>query len=69
MEVSDRQAKRLYQRYRAEDAKGLKHRSAGRASRSTLIRGEHEPSCLATLSGHPSPTELLGTAYYFATHA
>jgi transposase len=32
MAVSYRQAKRLYGRYRAEGAKGLKHRSAGRAS-------------------------------------
>ena len=32
MEVSYRQAKRLYRRYRAEGAKGLKHRSAGRRS-------------------------------------
>jgi transposase len=32
MEVSYRQAKRLYRRYRGEGAKGLKHRSAGRAS-------------------------------------
>ena len=32
MEVSYRQAKRLYRRYRAEGAKGLKHRSAGCAS-------------------------------------
>ena len=32
MEVSYRQAKRLYRRYRAEGAKGLKHRSAGRPS-------------------------------------
>lgn len=32
MEVSYRQAKRLYRRYRAVGAKGLKHRSAGRAS-------------------------------------
>jgi transposase len=32
MEVNYRQAKRLYRRYRAEGAKGLKHRSAGRAS-------------------------------------
>jgi transposase len=32
MEVSYRQAKRLYRRYRAEGAKGLKHRNAGRAS-------------------------------------
>jgi transposase len=32
MEVSYRQAKRLYRRYREEGAGGLKHRSAGRAS-------------------------------------
>lgn len=32
MDVSYRQAKRIYGRYRAEGAKGLKHRSAGRAS-------------------------------------
>ena len=32
MEVSYRQAKRLYGRYRAKGAKGLKHRSVGRAS-------------------------------------
>src|SRR5687768_10031273 len=32
MEVSYRQAKRLYGRYRAAGAKGLKHRGAGRAS-------------------------------------
>ncbi len=32
MDVSYRQAKRLYRRYRREGAAGLKHRSAGRAS-------------------------------------
>ena len=32
MEVSYRQAKRLYRRYRRDGAAGLKHRSAGRAS-------------------------------------
>ena len=32
MELSDRQVKRLYGRYRAEGAKGLKDRSAGRGS-------------------------------------
>ena len=32
MDVSYRQAKRLYRRYRREGASGLKHRSAGRAS-------------------------------------
>ena len=38
MEVSYRQAKRLYGRYRAEGAKGLKHRSAGRPSNRTTSR-------------------------------
>ena len=38
MEVSYRQAKRLYGRYRAQGAKGLKHRSAGRASNRTTSR-------------------------------
>jgi transposase len=32
MDVSDRQAKRLYRRYRADGAGGLKHRAAGRGS-------------------------------------
>ena len=32
MDVSYRQAKRLYRRYRTEGARGLKHRSAGRGS-------------------------------------
>jgi transposase len=40
MDVSYRQAKRLYHRYRAEGAKGLKHRSAGR--RSNAARAPHE---------------------------
>jgi len=35
MEVSYRQAKRLYRRYRQHGAAGLKHRSAGRASNRT----------------------------------
>jgi len=35
MAVSYRQAKRLYRRYRAQGAKGLKHRSAGRRSNRT----------------------------------
>ena len=40
MEVSDRQAKRLYRRYRTEGAKGLTHRSAGRsnAARDAAVR-------------------------------
>ena len=35
MDVSYRQAKRLYRRYRQHGAAGLKHRSAGRASNRT----------------------------------
>lgn len=42
MAVSYRQAKRLYRRYRAEGAKGLKHRSAGRRSNAARDAGERE---------------------------
>src|SRR5712691_3644569 len=38
MEVSYRQAKRLYGRYRRDGAAGLKHRSAGRASKHAIAR-------------------------------
>jgi len=38
MDVSYRQAKRLYRRYRAAGAKGLRHRSAGRASNRAVAR-------------------------------
>ena len=38
MDVSYRQAKRLYRRYRSSGAKGLKHRSAGRASNRAKAR-------------------------------
>ena len=38
LEVSYRQAKRLVRRYRAEGAKGLQHRSAGRASNRATAR-------------------------------
>jgi transposase len=40
--VSYRQAKRLYRRYRAEGAKGLKHRSAGRRSNAARDGAERE---------------------------
>ena len=40
--VSYRQAKRLARRYRAEGAKGLKHRSAGRASNHARPTDERE---------------------------
>lgn len=42
MEVSYRQAKRLYRRYRAEGAKGLTHGSAGRPSNRTMDAKERE---------------------------
>jgi transposase len=38
MAVSYRQAKRLYRRYRRDGAAGLKHQSAGRASRHAIAR-------------------------------
>ena len=40
MDVSYRQAKRLYRRFRSEDARGLKHRSAGRRSNAARDDGE-----------------------------
>ena len=51
MEVSYRQAKRLYGRYRAEGAQGLKHRSAGRASNRTT----HADLTLASIQHSYTP--------------
>jgi transposase len=42
MDVSYRQAKRLYRRYRTEGARGLKHRSAGRRSNAAREAAERE---------------------------
>jgi transposase len=42
MAVSYRQAKRLYRRYRADGAKGLKHRNAGRRSNAARDAAERE---------------------------
>jgi len=42
LEVSYRQAKRLYRRYRAEGATGLKHRSAGRGSNAARAAAERD---------------------------
>jgi transposase len=42
MDVSYRQAKRLYGRYRADGATGLTHRSVGRASNAARASGERE---------------------------
>ncbi len=39
MAVSYRQAKRLYRRYRAEGARGVKHRGAGRRSNAARAEG------------------------------
>jgi transposase len=47
MGVSYRQAKRLYRRYRAEGAKGLTHRSAGR--RSNAARDDRERAHILAL--------------------
>jgi transposase len=47
MRVSYRQAKRLYRRYRAEGARGLQHRSAGR--RSNAARDDAERERILTL--------------------
>src|SRR5215207_2393258 len=71
MEVSYRQAKRLYGRYRAEGAKGLKHRSAGRVSNRTtsgrlrsrvlaLIRTKYSGD-VATRFGPTLAAEHLGS--------
>jgi transposase len=40
IDVSYRQAKRLYRRFRSEGARGLKHRSAGRQSNAARDDGE-----------------------------
>ena len=42
MDVSYRQAKRLYRRYRAEGATGLRHRSAGRGSNAACTAPERQ---------------------------
>ena len=47
MDLSYRQTKRLYRRYRAEGAKGLKHRSAGR--RSNAARDDQERAHILAL--------------------
>jgi hypothetical protein len=69
MEVSYRQAKRLYRRDRAEGAKGLKHRSGGRVSNRATdapdairphVRGaghqDHPAEFAAGTTGGRSPT-------------
>jgi transposase len=61
MEVSNRQAKRLYRRYRAEGAKGLKHRSAGRASnRAADARTRRRVLALIREKYSGSPDERFG---------
>ncbi len=61
MEVSYRQAKRLYRRYRAEGAKGLQHRSAGRASnRATTARTQRRVLALIRAKYSGSVDERFG---------
>jgi transposase len=48
MDVSYRQAKRLWRRYRAQGAKGLKHRGAGRAS-NRAVSGRQRARVLALI--------------------
>jgi len=55
--VSYRQAKRLAQRYRAEGAKGLKHRSAGRASNHARPLAERERALALVRAKYSGPID------------
>lgn len=56
--VSYRQAKRLAQRYRAEGAKGLKHRSAGRASNHARPTAERERALALVRTKYSGPVDI-----------
>src|SRR5438093_8896952 len=56
--VSYRQAKRLARRYRAEGAKGLKHRSAGRASNHARPTGERERAVALVREEYSGPADV-----------
>src|SRR5229473_2007826 len=56
--VSYRQAKRLVRRYRAEGAKGLKHRSAGRASNHARPTAERERALALVREKYSGPVAL-----------
>jgi transposase len=56
--VSYRQAKRLARRYRAEGAKGLKHRSAGHASNHARPTAERERALALVREKYSGPADL-----------
>src|SRR5215216_2171794 len=56
--VSYRQAKRLAQRYRAEGAKGLKHRSAGSASNHARPTAERERALALVREKYSGPVDV-----------
>lgn len=58
LSVSYRQAKRLAQRYRAEGAKGLKHRSAGRASNHARPKAERERALALVRQKYSGPVAV-----------
>ncbi len=55
--LSYRQAKRLYRRYRAEGARGLKHRSAGRRSNAARDEAERDHILALVREKYSGPVE------------
>ena len=58
LHISYRQAKRLARRYRAEGAKGLKHRSAGRPSNHARATAERERALALVRERYSGPVEV-----------
>jgi transposase len=58
LSVSYRQAKRLARRYRAEGAKGLKHRSAGNASNHARLPAERERALALVREKYSGPVDV-----------
>ena len=58
LHVSYRQAKRLVRRYRAEGAKGLKHRSAGRPSNHARPTAERERALALVREKYSGPVDV-----------
>ena len=58
LHVGYRQAKRLVRRYRAEGAKGLKHRSAGRASNHARPTAERERALALVREKYSGPVDV-----------
>src|SRR3989442_9806131 len=56
--VSYRQAKRLARRYRLEGAKGLKHRSAGRASNHARLTADRERALALVREKYSGPMDV-----------